>query len=280
MVVGETRPDRRNTASADHRIRRIAVLRRVSGMPADTAFRSALAQPSNGLWLSSADPQLAHALASAFDWACIDEQHGYATAGDTGRLIDAVQAAQRPALVRVAWNRPELIGRALDSGATGVIVPMVESADEARQAVRAARYAPYGRRSLGPIRSSLGSRRLSIADAEAGTVCLVMVESPEALERVNEIAATPGLDGIFVGPFDLSLSLGREVDELLSDTSAEAPIGRIVEACRLHGIVAAGYAGALDRAPILRQCGFAAIAATSDTELVQLAAREAAARLS
>lgn len=249
-------------------------------MSGAASFRSTIGQPSNGLWLSYTDPRVAYALAPGFDWVCIDEQHGYATADDTGRLIDAARAADRPALVRVAWNRPELIGRALDSGADGVIVPMVESAQEARQAVRAARYAPHGRRSFGPIRSGLGGQPASVAQAEPGTVCLVMIESPEALEAVDEIAATPGLDGIFVGPFDLSLSLGRDVNELLADTAEDAPIRRIIDACQRHGVAAAGYAGGLDRVPLLRQRGVAAIAATTESELLQLAVEAAAERLS
>ena len=103
-----------------------------------------------------------------------------------------------PPLVRVARNEPFAIGQALDLGAAGVIVPMVEDGEQAARAVAACRYAPEGIRSFGALRAARASEPL----------CLVMIETRAGVERAEEIAATPGLDGIYVGPSDLALTSG------------------------------------------------------------------------
>jgi 4-hydroxy-2-oxoheptanedioate aldolase len=256
----------------------------VSGGPGHSRFPPAPGTVSPGVWLNLVEPLAAYSLAGAgFDWLCIDEQHGGAGAADTAALIGAVTAASADGsaaevLVRVPWNRPEYIGRALDSGARGVIVPMVESATDAEAAASACRYPPRGRRSWGPSRTGYAvPGGGAVPESNERVLCLVMVESRGALERVEEIAAVPGIDGIFVGPFDLSIALGRAVDELLADGAPDAPLLRIIAACRAAGIVAGAFAGSAERAEALRERGFDLLAVTSDTELLQSAARSAAA---
>ena len=206
--------------------------------------------------------------AAGLDWVCIDQQHGWSAGHDAGDLVTAVRAAGAHALVRVAWNRPEEIGRVLDGGAEGVIVPMVESAEEARAAVAAVRYAPEGRRSWGSARTPYTSVPSDVPAANSSNACLVMVESVQAVERVQEIAAVDGVDGIFLGPFDLALALGTPLPALLADRSDTSPLGRVVAACREHGIVAAAYGGTLARAKVLREHGFTMLAVSSDDALV------------
>lgn len=237
---------------------------------------------SVGAWLNLTEPLAAYTVAgSGFDWLCVDEQHGGAGPADTAALLAAAAGAGGggpDVLVRVAWNRPELIGRALDSGARGVIVPMVESVEEASAAAAACRYPPRGRRSWGPSRAGYAvPGGGAVAESNERVLCLVMVESPDALDRVEEIAGAPGVDGIFVGPFDLSIALDRDVDELVADAEEGAPLPRVVAACRAAGIVAGAYAGSIARAAVLRDRGFDLLAVTSDTELLQSAARAAAA---
>ncbi|MCU1437530.1 MAG: 2-keto-3-deoxy-L-rhamnonate aldolase, partial [Naasia sp.] len=99
-------------------------------------------------------------------------------------------------------------------------------------------------------------------------------ETPDALADVDAIAAVPGVDGIFVGPFDLSLALGVPVDDLLADASRDSPLARVVAACRRNGIVAGAYAGSAARARPLRDRGFELIAVTTDTELLRSAGRD------
>jgi 4-hydroxy-2-oxoheptanedioate aldolase len=240
---------------------------------------------SPGAWLNLTEPVAGYLLATAgFDWLCIDEQHGGAGPADTAALIGAATAAAGATggvppevLVRVSWNRPEHIGRALDSGARGVIVPMVESEAQAEAAASACRYPPRGRRSWGPSRTGYAvPGGGTVAESNERVLCLVMIETPRALDRIEAIAAVPGVDGIFVGPFDLSIALGLAVDDLLADGAPDAPLSRISAACRAAGILAGAYAGSVDRAEVLRERGFDFVAVTSDTELLQSAARAAA----
>lgn len=233
---------------------------------------------SVGVWANLLDPRVAHAVARAdVDWVCIDQQHGYATGSDALELVAAVRAAGRHALVRVSWNRPETIGRALDVGADGVIVPMVESAADARAAVAATRYAPEGRRSWGGSRSPVAPNANDPAATNASTACLVMVESPAAVEQVEEIAAVEGVDGVFLGPFDLSIALGMPIHELVDEHGESPVLRRVVAACRRNGIAAGAYGGTLDRSVALRAHDFTMLAVTSDDALVAQAAAATAA---
>lgn len=143
-----------------------------------------------------------------FDFVCLDQQHGFQDElGTLSGLIAIENSANAVGLVRVRENSPSHIGKALDAGAAGVIVPLVDDADDARRAVAACRYPPYGTRSYGPIRSSM-ARVPGTRDRDQSVVCIVMVETRGALESVQEICAEPGVDALYVGPSDLSLALG------------------------------------------------------------------------
>lgn len=232
-----------------------------------------------GVWVGCTDARVVRAVCGGgFDWACVDEQHGGAAGGrDNTDLISAVRAAGVPAFVRVAWNRPELIGRALDSGADGVVVPMVDDVEQARAAASAARFAPRGTRSFGPVRS-VDAVAVPVPErANADVLCLVMVETARGLAAVDDIAAVDGVDGVFVGPFDLSLALGSDVAALLADDGEDAPLRRVVRACRANDLVAGAYAGSVERAAHLRAAGFDMVAAVDDLAMIARSATEAAA---
>jgi 4-hydroxy-2-oxoheptanedioate aldolase len=238
---------------------------------------------SLGAWCNLADPYVAAILAGAgFDWICLDQQHG---TYDDRSLVDTLRSppAGATALVRVLANNASLIGRALDAGAAGVIVPMIGSAAQAAEAVAASRYAPEGSRSCGPLAGISGSPVVDPVTANATTLCAVMVETPAAVEEVEAIAAVSGVDAIFLGPFDLALAYGTTVPVLLTDRSVASPLRRVVAACEAAGIVAGSYAGTVEAAVALRELGFTMLAVTSDSALLVEAARrrhqEAAARL-
>ncbi|MBB4934873.1 4-hydroxy-2-oxoheptanedioate aldolase [Lipingzhangella halophila] len=143
-----------------------------------------------------------------YDYVAFDAQHGLlGYSGILNGLLAVDAGGTSVGMVRVEANDPTAIGRALDAGAGGVIVPMVNSAEDAAAAVSAARYPPRGTRSYGPMRAMLrvGPRP---AETDASTLVLAMIETPEGLRNVADICATPGLDGVYVGPSDLCLAVG------------------------------------------------------------------------
>ncbi|GAA1458360.1 HpcH/HpaI aldolase family protein [Williamsia maris] len=174
-----------------------------------------------------------------WDYIALDLQHGLI--GYSGMLagITAIDAAEGPVgLVRVESNDPTPIGRALDAGAAGVIVPLVNSADEAAAAVASAKYPPMGIRSYGPMRSQL---RVGPVPAEANneTIVLAMIETPQGLANVAEICAVEGLDGIYVGPSDLRIAVGgAHSNDPAVDAEFEAALTTIREAAAAAGITA------------------------------------------
>ena len=179
---------------------------------------------SRGVWTFTADVDLLRRLAaSGFDWVALDAQHGpvdRAALHAAGRgLADAGTAL----VVRVPAVDPVWIGAALDAGATAVVVPSVTGRADAVLAARASRYPPEGDRSWGPFAPLWGGAAPDPAAANAAVRCLVMVETVGALADVDRIAATPGVDGLFVGPLDLALALGTTVDGLLDDRSERQP---------------------------------------------------------
>lgn len=229
-----------------------------------------------GVWATLGDARTALALERAgFDWMGVDAQHGHFDDAAVRGLFALRHAPAVPVLVRVAANDPTLIGRALDAGADGVVVPLVQDAAQAEAAVAAAHYPPRGARSWGPLP---GSRDAADAAAAPRPLCAVMVETAPAVAGVRAIAAVPDLDMVFVGPFDLALALGRDVDELLADTSEDAPLPTIVRACREAGVLAGAYAGTPGRAAALRAQGFSWIAVTTDTGVLRLGSDAARAR--
>jgi 4-hydroxy-2-oxoheptanedioate aldolase len=157
-----------------------------------------------GTWLTLGNTFVAEMLAKVgFDWILLDKQHGSIEWNAVGPAIQAVELGGSCALVRVDWNSSELIMRALDLGAAGVVVPMVSTAADAKRAAEAARYPPRGIRSFGPVRSRYSTNAEPFEPA-----CIVMIETREALANLEDIARTPGVDGLFVGPADLALDLG------------------------------------------------------------------------
>jgi 4-hydroxy-2-oxoheptanedioate aldolase len=199
------------------------------------AIRAALAEgrPTFGLWATMADSISAELIGGAgFDWAIVDTQHGSVTNADLVRVLQALALGHTSAIVRIPWTDAPTIMRALDVGAIGVIVPMVNTPEEAAVSAAALRYPPAGIRSMGPTRGAFVSTEAANDDA----VLLVMIETAEALERVDEIAAVPGVDGLFVGPVDLGLSLGLPLDWTGTHPDVLGAMDRIVAAAERAGV--------------------------------------------
>lgn len=240
----------------------------MGGMTADATVHD----PLLGVWATLGETRLTHELAdTGLGWVGLDAQHGHFDDRSLREALLHRSAGSAPMLVRVAANDPALIGRVLDAGADGVVVPLVDSVADARAAASASHYPPLGTRSWGPLH---GSRPVHAPGGDAGPhavpLCAVMIETAAGLDAVGEIAAVEGIDMLFVGPFDLSLALGLHVDELLAATEDDAPLPRILRACRDAGIMAGAYAGSPERAALLAAAGFDWIASTTDTALLQL----------
>jgi 4-hydroxy-2-oxoheptanedioate aldolase len=204
-------------------------------------------KPTLGGWLTTADPQIAEYLASCgFDEICVDQQHGMADGGRLANVFRALELRGVAPTTRVPANAFDEIGNALDVGAVAIIVPMVDTAEEAAAAARACHYPPRGRRSVGPLRGSLmrASTRLEGLDEAA---CVVMVETAEGLANVDAIAATPGVDAVYIGPGDLGLGLGMSAwseDWNADEAKAHADaIATILAACQRHGVAPGIHTG-------------------------------------
>jgi 2-keto-3-deoxy-L-rhamnonate aldolase RhmA len=167
-------------------------------------------EPQAGTVLSSPDPVFAERAAQAFDFVWIDLEHSALGMRDVVTLTIAVQAGGASALVRLPRFDSELLTAALDTGADGVVAPKITSAADADVFARSLRYPPHGSRGFAPRRANSG--RANAADIGANVACLVQIELSSALEDIEAIAATPGVDGIVIGLADLSLDLGCPLD--------------------------------------------------------------------
>ncbi len=228
-----------------------------------------------GCWLSLANTYTAEALAGlGFDWVCVDLQHGLLDYSDLPQLLPAISGSEATPLVRVPWNEPYEIMKALDAGAYGVIVPMVNNRAEAEQAVAACRYPPEGNRSFGPIRAALYGGRGYARQANGQIACIAMIETREGLDNLEEIVSTPGLDAVYVGPSDLALALGLPAAGDTDEPAHVAAVSRILEACRKAGIAAGIHTSSLEYTRRHLQAGFHFVTLGSDAGFMMRAAAE------
>jgi 4-hydroxy-2-oxoheptanedioate aldolase len=192
-------------------------------------------------WCSTGNPYIAELLAHAgFDAVVIDWQHGVGVGHESVlACLQAISSSDAVPIVRIPKNSPEYISYVLDAGAYGVIVPMVNSYAEAEAAGKACRFAPRGVRSVAGNRPTL-SESLDdyIKRANEDVICLVMVETTTALEHVEEIARAPEIDGLYIGPSDLSLDMGVSLSSWQNDARHITAVQRIFAAARANGRVA------------------------------------------
>jgi 4-hydroxy-2-oxoheptanedioate aldolase len=217
-----------------------------------------------GGWLSLPSSASAEVVARVgFDYLCIDLQHGLAGYESAVHMLQAIGLGGSSPVVRVPWNEPGIIGRMLDAGALSVIVPMVNSPAEARAAVAACRYAPQGARSFGPIRAFLQEGPRYFATANAEVACIPMIETVQALENLDAILDVPGIDAVYVGPADLSVTLGLPPGNNDDKPAFVAALEKIVAACRARGIAPGIHASAA-LAARRREMGFQMITVSAD----------------
>lgn len=226
--------------------------------------RWARGEPTLGVWCaipSSVSTEIA--ARTGADFVCVDMQHGLVGYDDTLQMLQAIDTTPAAPVIRVPWNDPAVIGKALDFGAMTIIVPMTNTAVDAKEAVAACQYAPDGIRSFGPTRVGMREGPDYFPSAKDQVAVLPMIETAEALENVEEIAAVPGISGLFLGPFDLSVSIGLPPGNNDGDPQFDAAIERVVAACRKYSITAGILANAEVGAKRVRQ-GFGFVAVSMD----------------
>jgi 4-hydroxy-2-oxoheptanedioate aldolase len=228
-------------------------------------------EPVFGLWAGIPTSVTAELAARAgYDYVCVDLQHGMATEATLVSMFEAAEAGGAVPLARLAWNEPWLIMRALDLGAAGVILPLIDNAAEAARAVSACRYPPHGKRSYGPVRAELVVGSASPDELGTDALCIAMIETREGLENLDEIAATPGLDGLYIGPSDLSLALGLPPRPVAVDPGEDRhaladAIERVRDACSANGLIAGMHCAAGEAAAKYADSGFKLITVGVDT---------------
>ncbi len=197
-------------------------------------------KPAIGSFLSIPNGFSAEVMAhTGLDWLCIDMQHGCIDYSDAVTMLTAISTTAVTPFVRVPWNEPSMIMKVLDAGAYGVIVPMVSTRAEAQRAVAACRYPPVGIRSNGPNRALLYGGADYQKNADREMACVVMIETAEGIEKMEEIVSTPGVDAVYVGPTDLALALGLPPVMDNDDPLHVATVNKILATCQRHNVIAA-----------------------------------------
>jgi 4-hydroxy-2-oxoheptanedioate aldolase len=238
-------------------------------------FREGLATAVG--WQFTADPYVTEAMAQAgFDALVLDMQHGMGIGPDrAAQWLQVVSTTETIPLVRVPWNEPVYIQWVLDAGAYGVIVPLVNSYEEASKAGGASRYAPLGFRSVGPNRARFygGADYTQFANDEV--LCLVMIEHPDTVARAHELAKAPGIDGFYIGPSDLAVAMGVSQDD---PRHAEA-CQHVLEVAKEAGFMAGIHCASAEQAVQRFEQGFRLCPIGSDIGFVNAGARASLERL-
>jgi 4-hydroxy-2-oxoheptanedioate aldolase len=228
-------------------------------------------------WMSTPDTFVAETMARAgLDAIVLDMQHGMAIGPDRAALaMQAISTTDTVPAVRVPWNDPVHIQYVLDAGAYGVIVPMVNNRAEAEKAAGACRYAPLGYRSNGANRARLYGGADYFAHANDEIICLVMIETTQALENLEEIATTPGIDGFYIGPSDLAITMGLQPMLDHKDPRHVEAVQKVVDTARKHGLHAGIHTTGAEEVRRRYEQGFNFNTLGSDVGFVAASVRQA-----
>lgn len=230
-------------------------------------------------WLSIPSAFSAEVMAhQGFDSLTVDMQHGVVDYQVAVTMLQAVSTTSAVPLARVPWNDPAWIMKILDAGAYGVICPMINTPADTEALVAACKYAPRGYRSWGPVRALIyaGADYKDHADDEL--LVMPMIETAEAVKNLDDILSVPGVDAVYVGPADLSLTLGCTPKLDQTEAPVVEALQRIAEACRRHGVVAGIHNATAAYALRMVAAGFQFVTLASDSRfLAAKAADEVAA---
>ncbi|KAG5950038.1 hypothetical protein E4U53_005538 [Claviceps sorghi] len=225
---------------------------------------------SMGMWQMLPGANVSRLLArSGVDWVMVDCEHGNIDDGAMHEAVPAIAALGVAPLVRLPDLQSWMVKRALDAGAHGILVPLLRSAKQARELVRAAKFPPHGNRGFGsPIAPACFSPVPSLTEylqqANDALLTMVQIETQEALDEVEEIAAVDGVDVLFIGPFDLGNSIGHPIINGVMTAELKAAIAKILAACRRAGKKCGIYATGGEQAKLYADQGFDMISVLAD----------------
>tara|TARA_Y100001960_G_C14587285_1_gene783792 strand:+ start:214 stop:1032 length:819 start_codon:yes stop_codon:yes gene_type:complete len=234
--------------------------------------------PTLNGWLSIGNAFAAEIMAEqGYDSLTIDIQHGFLDYNDAKIMLQSIRASQVTPMVRIPWLEPGIIMKVLDAGAYGVICPMINTGAQAKILVDCIRYPPVGNRSFGPIRANISAGANYASEANDNILAFAMIETAEAVKNVDKICSTPGLDGIYIGPADLTLGItkgrlppgmDREEPELLTT------IQKILQTAKSHKIRAGIHCGTPEYAAKAIGWGFDMTTISGDARILAKGAKE------
>jgi 4-hydroxy-2-oxoheptanedioate aldolase len=231
-------------------------------------------------WLAIPNSFSAETMAQqGWDSLTVDLQHGVVDYQAMVGMLQAVSTTDTVPIVRVPWLEPGILMKSLDAGAYAVICPMVNSREDAERLVAYTHYAPRGMRSFGPVRASLYGGADYAAHANDTIVAFAMIETAAAFDKLDDILSVEGLDAIYIGPSDLSLSLGCRpvLDDV--DPKAQQAIEHILARAKAHGVVAGIHNGNTQTALARIAMGFQFVTVSSDARLIAAGAQEVLAKM-
>ncbi|KAG6008175.1 hypothetical protein E4U43_000204 [Claviceps pusilla] len=240
-----------------------------------------LGKPSMGMWQMLPGANVSRLLArTGVDWVMVDCEHGNIDDGAMHEAVPAIAALGVSPLVRLPDLQSWMVKRALDAGAHGILVPLLRSADQARELVQMAKFPPRGKRGFGsPIApqcfSPMPSLRDYLQEANDALLTMVQIETQEALDKVEEIAAVEGIDVLFIGPFDLGNNIGHPIMNGVMAPEVKAAIAKCHGACRKTGKKCGMFATSGEQAKLYVEQGFDMISVLTDhTALEHIATQQ------
>ncbi len=231
-------------------------------------------------WLAIPDGFSAETMAhQGWDTLTIDMQHGVVDYQAAVHMLTAIATTATVPVVRVPWNEPGILMKALDAGAYGIICPMVNTREDAERLVAATHYPPMGTRSMGPVRASLYGGADYQKKANETVVIFAMIETRQALDNLDEILSVKGLDAVYIGPADLSLALGCNPTFDDVDPPVAEAIDLVLARAKAHGVTAGIHNGSPEGALRRIEKGFRFVTISSDARLMAAGAQQVMAKM-
>lgn len=211
---------------------------------------------------------------AGFDFITIDMQHGLIDYNTMLPMLQSLKGTTAKILVRSPWNEPSILMRILDAGASGIICPMINSSEEAASFVQACQYPPNGHRSFGPIRAKLVGTYSTLQQTNEEVLTFAMIETKEAIENLEAIAATKDLRGLYIGPSDLSISLGLTKIADFKDDNLIRVLEKVIAIAQKYNLTTATQVYDVEQANIAKTLGFDIVTPVDDSALFENALKE------